>query len=70
MQEAQNKTKNKAKPKKSQGTSNEAFAVEHEMSDFLDASNNLNEIPVIQKFVENMHSEVCNHYVILSKTKT
>ena len=45
MQDAQNKTKNKVQPKNSQETSNEALAVEQEMSDFSDASNNLNPIP-------------------------
>ena len=70
MQEAQQKFKNQDKQKKSQETSHEAFAVEHEMSDFLYTSNNLNELPEMQEFLENMETKVCNHYVILNKQKT
>ena len=38
MQEAQRKLKNQAQQKNSKESSNEAFAVEHEMSNTLDAS--------------------------------
>ena len=70
MQEVQHKTKNKAQQKNSQENSNKAFAVKHEMSDILDASNNLNVIPEMQEFLENMETEECNHYVILNKSET
>ena len=40
------------------------------MSDFLDASDNLNEMPELQEFLENMETEVCNHYAIRNKPET
>ena len=67
MQEAQHKTKLKAQQKQSTGTSNEAFAVEPDMSNMLDA---LNEMPEIQEFLQNMETEVCKHYAILNKSET
>ena len=50
MQEAQRKLKNQAQQKNSKESSNEAFAVEHEMSNTLDAYDNLNEMPEMQEF--------------------
>jgi hypothetical protein len=42
--------------------------METEMSDISDASQNLNEMPELQEFLENMETEeVRNHYVILNK---
>ena len=57
MQEAQRKLKNQAQQKNSKESSNEAFAVEHEMSNTLDAYDNLNEMPEIQEFLNNMETE-------------
>jgi hypothetical protein len=69
MQEAQCKTKQKAQkiPKK---TSSEAFAAEQaEMSEFSCASDNIKDMPEMQEFLDNMETEVCNHYVILNKSE-
>jgi hypothetical protein len=70
MQETQRKTKQKAQQKKSNETSNEGFAVEQEMSNILDATNDVNEMPETNEFLENMETEVCNHYIILNKSGT
>jgi hypothetical protein len=40
------------------------------MSKFSDASDNLREMPEMQEFLDNMETEVCNHYVTLNKSKT
>ena len=40
------------------------------MSELSDASNNLNEMPEIQEFLENMETEVYNEYVLLNKIET
>ena len=40
------------------------------MSELSDASNNQNEMPEIQEFLENMETEVCNPYVLLNKIET
>jgi hypothetical protein len=70
MQEAQRKTKQKAQ-QKPKATSCEAFAVEQAgMSEFSDVSVKVNEIHQMQEFLDNMETEVCNHYVILNKSKT
>jgi hypothetical protein len=69
MQEAQRKTEQKAR-QKSKATSSEAFAVEQaEMSEFSDASDNIKEMPEMQEFLDDMETEVCNHYVTLKNLK-
>ena len=40
------------------------------MSNTLDAYDNLNEMPEMQEFLENMETKVCYHYVILNKFET
>jgi hypothetical protein len=48
----------------------EPFAIEEtEISKFSDASDNIKETPEIREFLDNMETEVCNHYVILNKSK-
>jgi hypothetical protein len=70
MQEAQRKTKQKAQ-QKPKATSSEAFAVEQaEMSEISDASDDMKEMPEMQEFLDNMETELCNHYVILNKSET
>jgi hypothetical protein len=69
IQEAQCKTKQKAQ-QKPKATSSEAFGVEQaETSEFSDVSNNIKEMPEMQEFLNNMETEVCNHYVILNKSE-
>jgi hypothetical protein len=51
--------------------SSETFAFEQaEMTEFSDASDDIQEIPEMKEFFDNMEIEVCNQYVILSKYKT
>jgi hypothetical protein len=70
MQEAQGKTKQKAQ-QKPKVTSSEGFAIEQaETSEFSDASDNIEEMPEMQEFLDNMETEVCNHYVIPNKSET
>jgi hypothetical protein len=70
MQEAQRKTKQNSQ-QRSKATSSEAFAVgQAEVSEFSDASDSIKEMPEIQEYLDNMETEVCNHYVILNKCKT
>jgi hypothetical protein len=38
------------------------------MSEYLDASDDIEEMPEMQEFLDNMENEVCNHYVILNKS--
>jgi hypothetical protein len=40
------------------------------MSEFSDASDNIKEMPEMQEFLDNMETEVTNHYVILNKSET
>jgi hypothetical protein len=52
-------------------TSNEVFAIEQlEMSEFSDASDNIKEMPEINESLDNMKTEVCNHFIILNKSET
>jgi hypothetical protein len=70
MQEAQRKSKQNAK-QKPKSTSSEAPVVEQaEVSEFSYASDNIKEMPEIQEFLDNMETEVCNHFVILNKSET
>jgi hypothetical protein len=39
------------------------------MSEFSDASDDIIEMPETQESLDNMETEVCNHYVILNKSK-
>jgi hypothetical protein len=39
------------------------------MCDFLDAYDNIKEMPEMQEFLDNKETEVCNHHVILNKSK-
>jgi hypothetical protein len=51
--------------------SSEAFAVEQtEMSEFSDASDDIKEMPEMQELLDNMETDVCNHYIILNKSET
>jgi hypothetical protein len=60
MNERVNTIKAQQKPK---ATSSEAFAVEKaEMSEFSDVSDNVKKMPEMQEFLDNMETEVCNHY--------
>jgi hypothetical protein len=68
MQESQQKIKQKSSKEKSNKTSNEAYAMEQEMSEFLDAKHDLNEITEMQDFLENLETETCNHFLIVNKT--
>jgi hypothetical protein len=55
----------------SKAWSSKAFAVEHaEMSKFLDASDNIKEMPDMKEFLDNMETEVCDDYVIQNKSET
>jgi hypothetical protein len=70
MQESQRKTKQKAQQKRKE-TSSETFAIgQAEVSEFSDASDSIKEMPEIQEYLDNMETEVCNHYVILNKCET
>jgi hypothetical protein len=70
IQETQHKTKQKAQ-QKPKATSSEAFAIEKaKMSEFSDSSENIKEMHEMQEFLDNMETEVCNHYVILNKSET
>jgi hypothetical protein len=40
------------------------------MSEFSDASDNIEEMPEMQAFLDNMEIKVCNHYVIPNKPET
>jgi hypothetical protein len=40
------------------------------MSEFSDESDGIKEMPEMQEFLDNMETEVCNHYVILNKSET
>jgi hypothetical protein len=40
------------------------------MSEFSDASDDIKEIPKMQELLDNMETQVCNHYVILNKSET
>jgi hypothetical protein len=40
------------------------------MSEFSDASEEIKKMPKIQELLDNTENEVCNHYVILNKSKT
>jgi hypothetical protein len=57
MQEGQQKPK---------APSYEAFAVEQaEISEFLDASGNIKEMPKMKEFLDNMETGVCSHDLTL-----
>jgi hypothetical protein len=65
MQEAHRKTKQKAQ-QKPKATSSKVFAIEQaEMSKLSGASENIKNMPEMHEFLDNMETEVCNHYVIL-----
>jgi hypothetical protein len=58
MQEAPRKTK---KVQQNPVNFSEAFAIEQaEISEFSDVSENVKEMPEMQKFLDNMETEVCN----------
>jgi hypothetical protein len=40
------------------------------MSEFSDAPDNIKKMPEMQEFLDNMETEVYNHYVILNKSET
>jgi hypothetical protein len=64
MQEAQRITKQKGQ-QKSKATTSEGFAIaQTETSKFLDESDDIEEIPEMKEFLDNMETEVCNHYII------
>jgi hypothetical protein len=70
MQDTQHKTEQKAQ-QKPKATSSEALAIEQaEMFEFSDASDDIKEMPEMQGFLDNMETEVCDHYVILNKSET
>jgi hypothetical protein len=39
------------------------------MSEFSDASDDIKKMPEMQEFLDNIETEVCNHYVILKNPK-
>jgi hypothetical protein len=40
------------------------------MSKFTDASDDINEMPEMKEYLDNLETEVCNQYVSLNKFKT